>query len=214
VVTLVSKSAPAGAGSSGMATVRRQARLQTPPQLMRRILLHLHGPSSCAVLVEILVPVVQQVGQNKRMSKWVYVWRSGAELAFRFGPNPINRSHAPFPGYPISPARRALSSRMWRSACSGSSRRQSPCHVDATGHAGGRAMATHLRSHPTHCAPSRPVSSCPGCLRPGRTQGGPSLPGAISGRSRLVCFLPGGSWLPTVTQTTNAHYGSAQRGGA
>jgi hypothetical protein len=101
-----------------MATVKRQARLQSPPPLARRILFHLHGPSYCAVLVEILVPVVQQVGQNKRMPKWVYVWRIGAELAFRFEFNLINRSHAPFPAYPISPARRARSSKMWRSACS------------------------------------------------------------------------------------------------
>jgi hypothetical protein len=43
------------------------------------------------------------------------------------------------------------------------------------------------------------VSSCPRRLRPGRTQGSPSLSGAISGRSRFVRFLtPRDSWLPTV----------------
>jgi hypothetical protein len=85
-------------------------------------------------------------GQAKQadVKMGMYVWGIGTELAFRFEPNPINRSHAPFPAYPIRPARRALSSRMWRSACSGSSRRQSPCHVASTGHAGGCAMATHL----------------------------------------------------------------------
>jgi hypothetical protein len=147
---------------------------------MRRILLHLHGPSSCAELVEILVPEVQQVGQNKRMSKWVYVWRNSAELALRFKPNPVDRSHTPFPAYPIRPARRAKNSRMWCSACSGSSRRQGPCHVDTTEDAGGRAMAAHLQSYPTRCASSRPDSRCSRRLRPGRTPIGPSLPGAIS----------------------------------
>jgi hypothetical protein len=155
VVTLVSKSAPAGAGSSGMATVRRQARLQSPPLLTRRILLHLHGPSSRAVLLETLVPVVQQVGQNKRMSKWVYVWRIGAELAFRFEPNPINRSHAPFPAYPISPARRALSSRMWRSA------QRLQLHVPTTESMSSRRDRTRRRA----CDGNSP-STLPDPLRP------------------------------------------------
>eukprot|EP00962_Isochrysis_galbana_P033868 scaffold11400_cov134-Isochrysis_galbana.AAC.8 len=116
-----SPGAPAGDGASEIATVRRRAHLQSPPPCSRRIPLYLHGRD--------LVILVGRPGGKSACQNGCTCGGTRAAREVRFELNAVNQSHTALPAYPIQRARRAMNSRLWCSASSGSFRSPGPWHV-------------------------------------------------------------------------------------